>query len=85
MIPIAAYMRCSGASQISGDTWERQLESIQACCLSKGFTIVHEYREEGISGKLGEDSRPAFQEMVFQAVQRHIGIKMLGNIDAHAL
>ena len=64
MTGVAAYMRCSGASQVSGDTWERQLEAIRACCKAKGFEIVHEYRDEGVSGKLGEESRPAFQEMV---------------------
>ena len=26
------YMRCSGASQVDGDTWDRQIEAIKSCC-----------------------------------------------------
>lgn len=64
MIEAVSYSRCSGASQVEGDTWMRQITAIQACCLSKEFTLIHEYRDEAISGKLGEDSRPGFQQMV---------------------
>ena len=59
-----AYMRCSGASQVDGDTWDRQIEAIKSCCASNDFTLIHEYREEAVPGKTGEESRPAFQLMV---------------------
>lgn len=59
-----AYMRCSGASQLEGDTWSRQIEAIRSCCESKGISIVEAYKEEAVSGKLGEEERPAFQQMV---------------------
>jgi DNA invertase Pin-like site-specific DNA recombinase len=59
-----SYMRCSGESQISGDTWERQTEKIQALAARQGFTIEHEWREEGISGKIECEQRPAFQAML---------------------
>lgn len=58
------YLRCSGVSQIDGDTWDRQLEAIKDCCLSQSLELIHYYREEAVSGKLGEESRPAFQQMV---------------------
>ena len=64
MTTSVAYMRCSGASQMDGDTWDRQIEAIKSCCGSKSLTLIHEYREEAVPGKLGEESRPAFQEMV---------------------
>lgn len=64
MTTAAAYMRCSGLSQTSGDTWERQIDAITACCKTQGLTLIHEYREEAVPGKLGEESRPAFQLMV---------------------
>lgn len=64
MTTAASYMRCSGESQVDGDTWERQSETIKACCKLQDLELIHEYREEGVSGKLDEDSRPAFQAMV---------------------
>lgn len=59
-----SYMRCSGDGQISGDTWERQTERIQALAARQGLTIEHEWREEGISGKVECEQRPAFQAML---------------------
>lgn len=64
MTTCVGYMRCSGAGQVDGDTWNRQNAAIQALCESKGMALVHEYREEAVPGKLGEESRPAFQRMV---------------------
>lgn len=64
MTEAVAYLRCSGDSQIFGDTWERQIETITSCCRSHPFALLREYRDEGVAGKLDEDSRPAFSEMV---------------------
>jgi len=58
------YCRVSGDGQIAGGGFPRQESAIEACCASKGIEFLRFYREEGISGKLGEESRPAFQEMV---------------------
>jgi DNA invertase Pin-like site-specific DNA recombinase len=57
------YLRCSGLGQISGDTWDRQSESIRAFAADK-YTIEREYREEGVPGKTEHEDRPAFKEMV---------------------
>jgi len=59
-----AYMRCSSKGAVFGDTWDRQITAIQACCQAKGLHLVHEYREEAVPGKLDEDQRPAFQTMI---------------------
>ena len=59
-----AYTRCYGKSQVDGDTWERQNAAIASCCLAKGLTLLREYRDEAVSGKLGEEARPSFQQMV---------------------
>ena len=65
-ITAVAYMRCSGASQIDGDSFPRQLSTILSFCSTdqRGFRIVHEYRDEAVPGKLDEESRPGFQKMV---------------------
>jgi site-specific DNA recombinase len=58
------YMRCSGASQVDRDSFPRQTTAIASCCRSKGFELIHEYREEAVPGKFDEEHRPAFQQMI---------------------
>jgi site-specific DNA recombinase len=64
MNPAVSYMRCSGKASLFGDTWDRQTETIEACAAAKGYQIEHEFREEAVPGKLDEEHRPAFQEMI---------------------
>jgi DNA invertase Pin-like site-specific DNA recombinase len=59
-----SYMRCSGDSQITGDTWDRQREKIHALAARQEFEIEKEWREEGVSGKIECEQRPAFQAML---------------------
>lgn len=59
-----SYLRCSGDSQVLGDTWNRQTEKIQALASSRDFTVVKEWREEGVSGKIECEQRPVFQAML---------------------
>ncbi len=59
-----SYLRCSGDSQILGDTWNRQTEKIQTLAASHGFVIEKEWREEGVSGKIECEQRPVFQTML---------------------
>ena len=64
MKSVVAYLRVSGKSQVEGDGFPRQVSAVQACCDSKELKLIRQYREEAVSGKLDEDSRPAFQDMV---------------------
>lgn len=64
MNPAVAYMRCSGKASLFGDTWDRQIETIQRCASTKGYTMEREFREEAVPGKMDEEHRPAFQEMI---------------------
>ncbi|CAN5951013.1 unnamed protein product [Sphagnum jensenii] len=57
-------MRCSGASQVDRDSFPRQTVAIASYCRSKGLKLIREYREEAVAGKLDEESRPAFQQMI---------------------
>ena len=59
-----AYCRVSGQSQVSGDGFPRQIAAIRAYCSANSMECIAEYLEEAVPGKLGEESRPAFQEMV---------------------
>ena len=61
---IAIYLRVSGESQIVGDGFERQRDKCQQFATSKGFSVLGEWREEGVSGKVECEQRPAFQSML---------------------
>lgn len=63
-IEAVSYMRCSGLSQVNGDTFDRQSETIAAACQTLDLQICHEYREEGVPGKYDENQRPAFEQMI---------------------
>lgn len=59
-----AYLRVSGASQVSGEGWDRQLDAINAYASAHDCEIVNVYREEAIPGKTEMDQRPAFMSML---------------------
>ena len=57
MTVCVSYMRCSGESQISGDTWERQSAAILKYALAQGIVIEREFRDEGVTGKMELEGR----------------------------
>lgn len=59
-----AYCRVSGQGQVSGDGFPRQIAAIREYCRLHDMECIGEYFEEAVPGKLGEEHRPAFQEMV---------------------
>lgn len=61
------YLRCSGAGQITGDTFRRQREKIQKFAKANGFEVCEFFTEEGISGATSElEDRPALTEMMMK-------------------
>lgn len=59
-----AYLRVSGKSQVEGDGFPRQKEAVEKEAAKQGFEITHVFREEGVSGTIEGDDRPAFKKMV---------------------
>jgi len=59
-----AYLRVSGASQLDGEGFGRQLDTITAYAQANGFELVGSYREEAVPGKTDMADRPAFLEML---------------------
>ncbi|CAM5998706.1 unnamed protein product [Sphagnum balticum] len=57
LISAAMYMRCSGESQILGDTWDRQRETIKKYADSNGIYIASEFLDEGVTGKMELEGR----------------------------
>lgn len=46
-----SYLRCSGLSQVEGDTFDRQRDKIAAFAKANDFEVVREFKDEGVSGK----------------------------------
>jgi DNA invertase Pin-like site-specific DNA recombinase len=59
------YARVSTASQ----TTENQLLELKQAAARMGWTVVKELTDDGISGSMGRDQRPAFDQL-FRMVQR---------------
>jgi DNA invertase Pin-like site-specific DNA recombinase len=53
-----AYLRVSGKGQIDGDGFPRQQEAIGKRAKSLKYTLVDEFRDEGVSGTNDMDDRP---------------------------
>jgi len=62
-INAVGYCRVSGNSQVSGDGFPRQRDSITNFAAGT-YNIERFYYEEAVPGKLGEEDRPAFQQMI---------------------
>jgi DNA invertase Pin-like site-specific DNA recombinase len=63
-LPVFAYVRVSGISQVDGDGFTRQREAIDGYCRLNHMEVKQEFREEGISGTKDLDGRPALTEMM---------------------
>lgn len=59
-----AYLRCSSATNVNGDSFERQLAAIGNYAAAHDIKIVDVYREEAVAGNLDLDNRPALMSLV---------------------
>lgn len=59
-----AYLRVSGINQIDGDGFPRQQWAIDKYAAQHGIAIEQVFFEEGVSGKLELEHRPALQELL---------------------
>lgn len=66
MTRVALYLRVSTSDQ----TCENQDRELRQIGERLGWTIVHTYRDDGISGSKGRDKRPGLDAML-KAVARH--------------
>jgi DNA invertase Pin-like site-specific DNA recombinase len=62
----AIYVRVSTDKQ----TVENQLQDLRQIAERRGWEIVHEYQDAGISGAKGRDERPGLDEMLKDAQKR---------------
>ena len=57
-----AYLRVSGKSQVSGDGFDRQLQTISEYANSHDINIIEVFEERGVSGTLAD--RPALNRLM---------------------
>lgn len=76
-----AYIRVSGKSQITGDGFKRQEQTINEYAKVSGYEIVSVYKEEAISGTADETQRPAFQEMVSAILKNGVRAIIIEGMD----
>jgi DNA invertase Pin-like site-specific DNA recombinase len=76
-IRAAIYLRVSRDDQ----TTENQRLVLAKVAGHRGWEIVHAYEDQGISGAKGRDQRPAFDQMLKDAVRRRFDILLVWSID----
>ena len=73
----AIYVRVSTDKQ----TIENQLRELHRIAERRGWEIVQEYRDAGISGAKGREARPGLDEMLKDAQRRRFDVVMAWAID----
>jgi len=76
-IRAAVYLRVSRDDQ----TTENQRLVLARVAGHRGWEIVHAYEDQGISGAKGRDQRPAFDQMLKDAVRGRFQVLMVWSID----
>ncbi len=73
----AIYVRVSTDKQ----TIENQLRELRQIAERRGWEVVHEYDDAGISGAKGREARPGLDEMLKDAQRRRFDVVMAWAID----
>jgi len=76
----ALYMRVSTKGH--GQTTETQAVALRDYAANRGFQIIEEYRDEGISGS--KDSRPALDRLMKDARARKFDVVIVARFDRFA-
>jgi DNA invertase Pin-like site-specific DNA recombinase len=68
----AIYVRVSTDKQ----TIENQLRELRQIAKRRGWEVVHEYHDAGISGAKSRDARPGLDQMLKDAQRRRFDVVM---------
>ncbi len=78
----AVYHRVSSEEQVEGYSLDAQQRATAAYCLAHGWTLVHEYRDEGKSAWTDDlAKRPSFAKMVADAEAGLIDVVVVHKLD----
>jgi len=81
MTMAVSYLRVSGESQISGDGFPRQREKIQSYAAQNGVTIVSEFLDEGVTGKMELEGRSGLSACLQYVRENEIGLVLCESSD----
>ena len=73
---VALYVRVSTSQQ----TVQNQLDALREVANRSGYSIVEEFRDEGISGAKGRIDRPALDRMLKDCAKRRFDMVMVWDI-----
>ena len=73
---VALYVRVSTSQQ----TVQNQLDALREVASRSGYSIVEEFRDEGISGAKGRIDRPALDRMLKDCAKRRFDMVMVWDI-----
>jgi DNA invertase Pin-like site-specific DNA recombinase len=73
----AIYVRVSTDKQ----TTDNQITALRQIAERRGWQIVEQYSDNGISGSKGRDQRPGLDQMLKDAQRRHFDVAMAWSID----
>lgn len=71
----------SGAGQVEGDGFERQLAAVRNYAQANGIKVARIFREEGVSGKKDLANRPALQELVTALHSNGVRLVLIEKLD----
>src|SRR5215831_9722937 len=74
---VGLYLRVSTGEQ----TIETQRMGLVAACEARGWRIVEEFEDKGISGAKGREKRPGFDRLLKAAVTRKIDVVAAWSVD----
>jgi DNA invertase Pin-like site-specific DNA recombinase len=74
---VGLYLRVSTGEQ----TVENQRQALIAACEARGWRIVAEFEDNGVSGAKGRDKRPGFDRLLKAATQRKLDVVAAWSVD----
>ena len=74
---VAIYARVS----TDGQSVNAQLEALRQVAQRRGWQVIKEYADKGISGAKGRDQRPALDAMLKDAVRREFDLVAAWSVD----
>ena len=74
---VGLYLRVSTDDQ----TVENQRDALVSACKARGWRIVEEFVDEGISGAKGREKRPGFDKLCKAATRRQIDVVAAWSVD----
>jgi DNA invertase Pin-like site-specific DNA recombinase len=81
MAKAIAYLRVSGQGQIDGDGFARQREAITRFAKAGRYTVVEEYRDEGVSGTRELENRPGLAAILDRVESNGVHVVLIERAD----